>query len=242
MTLILRAEVGSRAYGTHTEFSDRDMAEVVIEPPEYVTGLSTWDTRMVQTAGEGNRSTKDDTDTTIYGLNKFCSLAAAGNPSVLSILFLGDDSYEVLEPAAQTLIKYRDMFVSKEAGKRHLGYMVSQRMAITGARNKRTNRPELVAQHSWDTKFGMHMIRLGYMGLELMETGGVELPLRPEVRDICLAIREGKVSKEDGLALSFELEAKLEEAILNTDLPEKSNRDNISAVMHSLYTNAWASK
>ena len=240
MTPILRAEVGSRAYGTHNEFSDTDLAEIVIEPPEYVTGLSTWDIKMVQTAGEGNRSTKDDTDTTIYGLNKFCSLAAAGNPSVLSILFLGDDSYDILEPAAQTLIKYRDMFVSQAAVRRHLGYMTSQRAAFTGMRNKRTNRPELIHQFGYDSKFGYHMIRLGMLGLEVCKTGTMTLPMEESDVATLMDIRNGVPSKEDILALSEALELSIELALETTTLPEKANFDEISKIMHSLYLQEWS--
>lgn len=240
MTLILRAEVGSRAYGTHNEFSDRDLAEVVIEPPEYITGLSTWDTKMVQTAGEGNRSTKDDTDTTIYGLNKFCALAAAGNPSVLGILFLGNDSYEVLTPAGQTLIEYRDMFVSQAAVRRHLGYMTSQRQAFTGARNKRTNRDELVKLNSYDTKFGYHMIRLGILGLELCKTGTMTLPMKDADVALLMHIRNGVPDKEGILALSETLELAIESALETTVLPEKADMAGISQIMHSLYLQEWS--
>ena len=239
-SLILRAEVGSRAYGTNTEFSDRDMVEVVIEPPEYITGLSTWDTKMTQTAGEGNRSTKDDTDTTIYGLNKFCALAAAGNPSILSVLFLGDDSYELLTPAAQTLIKYRDMFVSQSAVKRHLGYMMSQRDAMTGARNKRTNRPELIHQFGYDTKFAYHMIRLGMLGLELVKTGTMTLPMTGSEVATLMEIRNGVPSKETVLHLSQVLELSIEQALETTTLPEKANTEGISQIMHSLYLQEWS--
>lgn len=242
MTIMIRAEVGSRAYGTHNEFSDKDMAEVIVEPPEYVTGLSSWDTRMTHTAEDGARSTKDDVDTTIYGLKKFASLSAAGNPSVLSILFLGDSSYEQVSESGALLIKYRDLFLSKSAVKRHLGYMMSQRDAMTGARNKRTNRPELVHQFGYDTKFAYHMVRLGILGYELSTTGTLTLPMDPVNVELLMDIRNGKLSKDEVLNHSYELERLIEEALETTDLPEKADTEAISGLLHSIYMSEWSNE
>lgn len=40
-----------------------------------------------------------------------------------------------------------------------------------------TNRPELVAEHGYDTKFAMHALRLGAQGVELLTTGRITLPV-----------------------------------------------------------------
>jgi len=40
-----------------------------------------------------------------------------------------------------------------------------------------TSRPELEAEHGFDAKFAMHMIRLGIQGIEYMESGKTTLPL-----------------------------------------------------------------
>jgi hypothetical protein len=42
-------------------------------------------------------------------------------------------------------------------------------------------RPELVEKHGYDTKFAAHMVRLGYQGVELLETGRFTLPLPASV-------------------------------------------------------------
>lgn len=237
MTLILKGEYGSRAYGTDTVDSDHDLVEVVIEPKEYVTGLSTWDTKQNSTAGDGNRSTRGDTDTTVYGLHKFVSLAAEGNPSVLSVLFLPE--YDTLSASGQLLIDNRDLFVSKNAGKKFLGYMRGQRDAMLGVRNKRTNRPELIHKHGWDTKFGMHAVRLGYLGLELMTTEAISLPMTGKPLQTCRDIRQGIVSKEAGLAIISALEESLETAIKLSTLPDRSDGVAISEIMHIIYLNEW---
>lgn len=237
-TLILRGETGSRAYGTNTPDSDTDLAEVVLEPREAITGLGRFDTKVDNTAAQGTRSMASDTDKTIYGLQKFADLAVTGNPSVLSLLFLG--SYDHISEYGQRLLDARSSFVSKSAGRRHLGYMTSQRAAMTGARNQRTNRPELIHKFGYDTKFAYHMIRLGMLGLELMNTGTMQLPMREAEVGVLMHIREGKVSKEDVLSLSFSQEADLETAIENADLPDKGDRQLVSDILHGIYMEEWS--
>lgn len=239
-TLILRGEYGSRAYGTDTVDSDRDMVEVVVEPKEYVTGLSTWDTKQGSTAEKGSRSTRIDTDTTVYGLHKFADLAVTGNPSVLAILFLSE--YETLTGSGKLLVDNRDLCVSKSAGRRFLGYMTSQRDAMTGARNKRTNRPELVHKHGYDSKFAYHMVRLGLLGCELLETGHITLPMNQDFVDTCMTIRNGEWSKEDVLEESYALEARLERLLETSELPDKGDRDKMSQLLHTIYINEWSTR
>lgn len=241
MTPLIRAEYGSRAYGTNTQFSDRDMVEIVLEEPRHITGLDTFETKMHHTAEDGQRSTKDDTDTTIYGLHKFVELASAGNPSILSVLFLGQESYEEISSSGQRLIDSRGLFVSKNAVKRHLGYMMGQRDAMIGARNKRTNRPELVHQFGFDTKFGYHMIRLGILGYELLTTGTMELPMHQDNITRLIDIREGRMTKDEVLEWSYGLQKLIEATLPDADLPEKSDRQAINDLLHTIYISEWRS-
>lgn len=235
---IMLFEYGSRAHGTHTEFSDRDVMGIAIEPPSYVIGLNTWEQLQTSTAPKNERSTGADTDTTIYSLRKWARLAAKGNPTVLTALFAPE--YEVLSnPFGTTLIEHRDAFISKEAGERFLGYMGSQRQALVGMRNKRTNRPELVHTHGYDTKFGYHMIRLGLQGIELMNTGKITLPMEDGQRDYLVSVRNGEVSKEELLRQSYEVEYLLKEAILASSLPDITNIDNINNLVIATYEFYW---
>ena len=45
------------------------------------------------------------------------------------------------------------------AADRFLGYLRSQRAAMTGQVGAHTNRPEVVASHGYDPKFAMHPLR-----------------------------------------------------------------------------------
>lgn len=234
--VILLCEYGSRAHGTETEFSDHDKMGIYIEPIEAVLGIDSVDTVQSSTAPKNGRSTKDDTDTTLYPLRKWASLAAHGNPTVLTPLFVPN---EKISYSAGLLIQNRHLFISKDAGHRFLGYMRSQRDALTGKRNKKTNRPELVHTHGFDTKFAYHMMRLGMLGLELMETGKMDLPMTGVNQGYLLDIRNGKYAKESVLSYSEVLEEQLVGAIEGSTLPEHPDRDAINTLLIRIQSDYW---
>ena len=236
-TTLFKTEWGSRAYGTNTPQSDRDIIHVVIEPPNYITGLDEFRPKHQSTAPAGERSHKDDTDVVQYGLKHYAALAVEGNPQVMATLWMDD----LLETSHYfNLLKdHREMTVSKQAGRKYLGYMVSQKMRITGEKNRSTNRPELVEVHGWDTKFGSHAVRLGFQGIELMRTGQIKLPMEGLALETCRNIRAGKVSKEAGLDLIEDLQSQLEGEIEASGLPEKGDRTAMSEILHYIYTTDW---
>lgn len=237
--VILLCEYGSRAHGTDTEFSDHDKMGIYVEPIDAVLGINSVDTVQKSTAAKGARSTKDDTDTTYYPLRKWASLAAHGNPTVLTPLFIPSFAHEIQNEYMWRIIGNRDLFISKEAGNRFLGYMRSQRDALTGKRNKKTNRPELIHTHGFDTKFAYHMIRLGVLGIELMETGKMTLPMVDTDAAYLLDIRNGKFTKNEVLRVVELLDAILVNGIKNSDLPDKPDVDGINNLLISIQTDYW---
>jgi hypothetical protein len=237
MTTLFKAEWGSRAYGTNNDQSDHDLIQVVIEPREYITGLLDYRPKHTSTAEQGKRSTRDDTDTVTYGLKKYADLAVQGNPQVMATLWLND--FIEKHPLFDLLQDERHICVSKNAGRKYLGYMRSQRSNLEQAFSKRTNRPELIHKYGYDVKFAMHAVRLGFQGYELITRQSIELPLRTPERALCLSIRNGEMSKRECLDLIYELEGQLEDAIEKSDLPEQGDRLRMSQILHEIYTKDW---
>ncbi len=235
--IILLMEYGSTAHGTNTVDSDRDYMGIFVEPKEYVTGILHMDTQERKSAIKGERSTASDTDTTLYPLRKWAALAAKGNPTVLTVLF--GQNYESISASGFNLAMHPEYFLSKQVGERFLGYMVSQRSALIGTRNKRTNRPELIHKYGYDTKFAYHMLRLGIQGIEVMNTHRLSLPMIPQNVKELLEVRNGEVNKEDMLSWSYMLEDNLRKSIQVSTLPDEPNVAKINELLHGIYEYEW---
>ena len=96
---ILRAVVGSTVHGTNvTDQGDRDEIGIAVEPREYVIGLRHWETSVIRTAPDGQKSQPGDLDLQIHSLRKFCRLAAKGNPTILLPLFVPEDAIVEISP------------------------------------------------------------------------------------------------------------------------------------------------
>lgn len=238
LTEIICAEYGSRALGINNEHSDSDYMAIVVENCSHVTGIREFTgSREGTGTGPNGRFLAEDTDKVIYPLRKWARLAAKGNPTVLQILFSED--FQTLTDEGSYLLSATDAFVSKKAGGAFLGYMQSQRAGVEGTRSKKTNRPELVHTHGFDSKFGSHYLRLGMQGIELMSTGRMTLPMEEADRDVLLAVRRGEMSKEEVLKLGDLLERNLKTAIDESQLPETADVDRIDAVLHEIYESVW---
>ncbi|MFB2597663.1 DNA polymerase beta superfamily protein [Herbiconiux sp. P17] len=235
--VIVSAEYGSRAVGVATDDSDHDLMSVFLESPRFVTGIDAIDTVTGGTAVAGDRSTRHDTDTVSYPLRKWARLAAIGNPTVLFLLFVR--RHEVMTSEWERILDIRDAFVSRDAGRRFAGYSWGQREALLGLRNKRTNRPELVHRHGYDTKFAYHMVRTALQGIELMNTGALQLPMGGEEVGLLRSIRRGVLDKDEVIDVANDLDAELAAAIVASPLPGSADRSRINATLHGIHLDAW---
>lgn len=209
---ILRGIVGSTAHGLAIDGQDdRDEMAVFVEPPANVCGLAPCDHYIYRDQPNGVRSQPGDLDLTMYSLRKFCRLAAKGNPSVILLLWLPE--YVSMSPLGADLVALRDAFISKESGKRFLGYLVAQKMKLKGERAHTVNRPELVEKYGYDTKFAMHALRLGYEGIELLTDGCITLPIPHPRLAVLRGVRLGKFTFAEALDLIDKAEADLRKAI-----------------------------
>jgi len=130
---------------------------------EHVVGFNPFEQFVLEaTKGEG-------LDLTVYSLRKYLRLALKGNPTILTLLYVPADKCLVREPVGKKLQEMAPYFITKRAGRAFLGYLTAQRQRLLGERGQKDiNRPELVAKYGFDTKYAMHMLRLGYQGIELM--------------------------------------------------------------------------
>ena len=255
---ILRVQVGSGVHGTSIAGQDdRDEMGICLEPAAYVTGLArvpagtragaatlrfeqyerhtVWD----RPGGLANRSGAGDLDVIIYSARKWASLALAGNPTVLLVLFVPDEEVVHRSAVGAELVDNAHRFVSKLAAERFLGYLRSQKAAMTGRSGAHTNRPELVAVHGYDTKFAMHALRLGVQGVELLTTGRISLPVPEPDLSYLRAIRRGEVELSEVLAAVEKAEDRLTELRDASSVPDEPDRAWVDAWLHRSHLDHW---
>lgn len=92
-----------------------------------------------------------------------------------------------------------------------------------------TNRQSLISRYGYDTKFGMHLIRLMMEGKELLETGEIEYPLKD--RSLLLDIRNGKYTCEEVITMSEEFEKEVESLKETTKLPKHPRFNDVNAFL-----------
>ena len=257
--MILRVQVGSGVHGTSISGQDdRDEMGICLEPARFVTGLArvprgidagsadvefeqyhrhtVWD----MPGGLANRSAAGDLDIVIYSARKWCRLALAGNPTVLLALFVPDEDVVYRNRLGAELVDNAHRFVSKLAAGRFLGYLQSQRAAMTGDSGTRTNRPELVAVHGYDTKYAMHALRLGVQGIELLSTGRITLPVpEPDLSYLC-RVRRGEVALDEVITQIDQAAEHLAALRDASELPAEPDRGWVDEWLHRSHLSYWA--
>ena len=93
---------GSIGYGTNLDHSDIDLRGVAIERKENIYGFQNFE-----------QFEDTETDTVIYGLKKFVSLALKGNPNILELLGTKDEHIIYMNKYGETLRKNKELFLSK---------------------------------------------------------------------------------------------------------------------------------
>lgn len=238
---ILRATVGSTLHGLALEGTDdRDEMGICLEGPEAVIGLHKFEQWVFRTKPEGVPSGPGDLDLTIFSARKWARLALQGNPTVLLLLYAPEEFQHVCELPGAELQSAAWAFASRRAGPRFLGYLTAQRDRLLGLRGqKRTKRPELEIAHGYDTKYAMHMLRLGFQGVEFLKTGRITLPMPEEERVFCMRVRTGGSDLQEVLTKTGELEAELEDLLETSPLPADPDRGYVDSLLIKMYRGWW---
>lgn len=234
---------GSTLYGLDIPgTSDRDEMGVFLERPDQIIGLSPR-TESIQysTAAQGTRSHAGDVDVNLYSLHKFISLCMSGNPTTIMLLFTRGEHLLKCGDLGDQLFDITQSIVSKKTGPRFIGYLDAQvkRLHGEGKVSRMPKRPELVEKYGFDVKYVSHALRLAYQGVELFETGKLELPMPEETRKITFEAKTGHYSFDESMTLISEARSKLLEYVDNgksTPLPDEPDMDVINDFLYDVYT------
>lgn len=245
---ILRGLVGSTVHGLAVDdgIEDRDEMGVCVEPFEAAMSLKEPFAQFIYRSAaerEGRqdaRSGAGDLDLTIYSLRKWIRLALKGNPTILLLLFTPDEQLVTWDDLGTELRTLAPAIVSRRAQGPYLGYLQAQKQRLTGERGqKRVHRPELEALYGFDTKYAMHMLRLGFQGIELLTTGQLSLPMLEPDRSFLLDVRRGKVSEPECLERARELEQQLTHLGTTSPLPAEPDEAHVQNWVLSAYRRRW---
>ncbi|HMD84659.1 MAG TPA: nucleotidyltransferase domain-containing protein [Terriglobia bacterium] len=229
---------GSQLHGVKVEGTDdRDLYGIYIETPEccFWQGLEHY---VTSTAPQSERNQAGDVDVICYSLRRFARLAAAGNPTILHMLFTPAESNEIFW---SEVIAARDLFLAKAHAQKYQGYADAQLRRMTGdrGRGKHGQRPELEKQYGYDVKAAMHVLRLLHEGIEFVSKGWVTLPRPEPERSKLLAVRRGEWSQDRVIAEAHRLFAELDAAVEHSPLPERVDLDAIGRLVTEICLDAW---
>ncbi|MEV6633172.1 nucleotidyltransferase domain-containing protein [Actinoplanes sp. NPDC051470] len=203
---ILSVVVGSRAYGLDGPGSDHDRRGVFAAPTRLFWRLDKPPTHL-----DGPRDEEFS-----WEIERFCTLAAQANPTVLEVLF--SPLIETITSDGRALRDARRAFLSRRVAETY-GNCARDQLARVEARRERTG----VVNH----KQAMHMIRLLLAGAHVLRTGDILVDVSP-LRDRLLAIKHGEAPWADW---ATELLADLAAAATETRLPDRPDRETIDQVL-----------
>ena len=126
LNIVFKALVGSHAYGTSIEGSDKDFKGVFIQSPEDVLNRGYQEQQIV------------NKDECYYELRRFLDLCCSGNPTMLELLFLPEDCILECHPVFKRVLENREKLLSKSCKYSFGGYAYSQIGKAKGL-NKKMN-------------------------------------------------------------------------------------------------------
>jgi predicted nucleotidyltransferase len=296
---ILLVKHGSHAYGLNTPTSDEDFKGVCIKPRAAYFGFTQ---RFEQHEHMGSKT--DGIDKVVYSLEKFVSLAADCNPSIVEVLHVADEDVVVKDSFGERLRAIRDDFLSRKAKFTFAGYAHGQLKRIKTHRSWLLNPPkapptrkefglsetskiskselgaydaileqgieielpkdlltvftrekqyqaskthydqfksweksrnparaELEAKYGYDTKHGMHLMRLELMGIEILEKHTVHVKWTGPERDYLMGIRNGLLPYDELVERAEKLEARADELYETSTLRREPNRAQLDAIV-----------
>lgn len=156
---ILQGIVGSTAYGLAREGSDIDRMSVFVASTLEIAGLDWHQSKdsQVKQGPEGD-------DFSAHEVGKFVRLALKANPTITELLWL--EQYEILDNLGKSLVSVRRFFLSSSGVKSaYLGYANAQFQKFEKSGIKKR-------------KHARHCLRLLRQGLELLETGAIEIQVK----------------------------------------------------------------
>jgi predicted nucleotidyltransferase len=138
-----------------------------------------------------------------------------------------------IEDAAAKKLGFSENFIE------YLGHERAYRSAMSRwkqyldwQKNRNEKRSELERKYGYDTKHGMHLVRLMRMAREILLGKGV-IVKRPDAEEL-KAIRNGAMTFDQLMAWAEPREAELEELMVTSPLPKQPNRTKLDELCREI--------
>ncbi len=220
---ILTTLGGSHAYGTNTPTSDRDIRGVALPPVPWLLGFPPSD----QARWTAER--RDPDDVVIHALPKFCRLALQANPTILEVLFCREEDVIDQTAIGKELRAMREAFLSKRAYVSFSGYAAGQLKRMRSHNTEHGARQTAVAQHGYDPKNAMHLIRLLLVARYLLTEGVVYVRLPDADLSLLRQIRQAQLTVAQIQRMAEELDRECFDRRDQAPLPEEPDRARVEA-------------
>ena len=207
--VIYRCIVGSRAYGLETDASDTDLRGIYLAPAELQWSLY----------GAPEQFEDNEKQTCYWELQKFLVMALKANPNILECLY--SPLVDKVTPIGQQLLALRDKFLSQMIFQTFNGYALSQFKKIE---QDLRNHGEVRWKHA------MHLLRLLMTGATTLREGRVPVHVVDQ-REHLLAVKRGELSWEKVDAWRQQLHRDFEQALVETQLPERPDYEAANALL-----------
>jgi uncharacterized protein len=237
--LLVAGYVGSESHGTympgsHGGLDDVDIMGIIVPPPRYLIGLSTFEHWTL---------IRDELDIVTYAVSKFARLLLKGNPNVLGLLWLPERAYLYRDPLwAEFWEPNRSAFLSQRVYDSFVGYALSQLRRL-GKPNTRgymgKDRKALFERFSYDVKNAAHCVRLLRMGLELLETGELHVDRTGIDADELRAIKRGEYSLAHIEQLAEDGFRRMAAARAQSSLPPEPDTEVTEAILMATIEHFW---
>jgi len=231
-TQILKVMVGSKAWGTDTEYSDTDYLEVYLPPVEKLLGFATAKNKMSETV---------DGESTSYPLREYLRLLLASNPNVFPVLGLLNRHVELLHPWFNW-IQDPTLFLSLRVRHTFKGYANQMKEEAFGARLPKTGdlgekRKKQLERYGYVPKAAAHALRAVQMGIEILSTGKI-IAYR-EHDPVLMSILAGEWQPVTIAELVSESIGILDRTAMISELPEEPQTERVEELMIDSSLRTW---
>ena len=223
--------MGSEAYGSNTEKSDKDIYGFCMNPKNtflhshygLVFGFDNFESfDQWQEHGRKDLSKNQEYDFTVYGIINYIKLLFGGNPNIIDSIFTPRRCVVFSNPVGELVRNKRHMFLSKQCFQKMKMYGYSQLKKLD--RNPEGKRKESYDIHGYDLKFASHLVRLILQCEQILVENDLDLERN---REVLKSIRRGEWSLDQVKEFFFNKESVLEKLYHESNIQERPNIDEV---------------